>query len=639
MLISRRKIFLIACAALLAGTAEACAEEWLNFYPVSGEISLGADGHWTDLDTGTSNQSIRYQESLSLRLGGYSIDPRIFTFNVNLDPALTQETADSGAGNIRTDSTYLNYGARFSLLHGVAAFPFSLGADFSANTVETEGSLGNRSDITTESRGATLTWKFKPFPSSLSYREQSLEETFVSAFGQPPTERDQFQRALTYRGKSRGMELYLEGLEFDDRTALDNDYESQQARLNNDFRWGKKSSLSSRLEYFNREGFNTEERVSVDESLRLQHTQSVSTSYGYTYESLNRTTDTETHRGNFGLNHRLYTNLDTSLRLGGSTTQSDEYQQNSYNANLDFNYRKQIRPGLRFLANLGSGYNVTDQTGGQIDFTESPIVPATGIVVLAQRYILWPTIIVTAPGCSPCLEGPHYLVADAGGDFTQIEIPVGSPINIGDTITVDYAYQPPTVELYGIPYRAGIRLEYAGFAFYHNTTGENQTYVSGPDPTATSDSRTDRTGVSWTRTWGRSSASAGAERVYTQTADRATTEYLLNQSLNYALARNAMLNASLSETFLRDGTDVDAYNGALSLRWIPAPGLSVTPRLSAFHRTADPGGTNSFVKAGVDVSWNWRRLAVDMRYDHTQNDNNGETRIDDRVFVKLTRKF
>lgn len=639
MLISRPKLFLIACAALLGGIADARAAEWLNFYPVTGELSLGTKGRWTDYDSGTSTQSIEYQERLSLRLGGYSLDPRIFIFNINLEPALEQGKSDSEMGTTSSDSTYLNYGARFSLLHGLPASPLSLGANFQANTSETESDLGNRTDSTTESRGADLHWKFRPFRSTLSYRELSLDQTFTSGFGEPPTEREQFQKTLTYSGKSRGMDLLLQGTEFDDMTALDQDYESQQARLNNSFRWGKNSSLSSRLEYFNRESFNEEERVSADESLRLQHTENLSTTYGYSYQSLHRTTDTESHSGSFGLNHRLYKNLDTSLGLGGSTTRSDQFQQDSYNANLDFNYRKEIRPGLGFSANFGGGYNTTDQTGGQIDFTESPTVPATGIVVLAQRYILWPTIIVTAPGCSPCQEGPHYLVADAGGDFTQLEIPVGSPINIGDTITVDYAYQPPTVEYYGIPYRVGVRLAYGGFAFYHNTSGQDQTYVSGPDPTAVNDSRTDRTGIEWSRAWGRNRVSAGAERVYTETTDRATTEYLINQSLSYAIAPNAVLNASLSENFLRDGTNADSYSGNLSIRWIPAPGLSVTPRLSAFHRTYEPGGTDSFVQAGVDVRWNWRRLAADLRYDHTENDNNGATRIEDRLFVKLTRKF
>ena len=639
MLVFRWKSVLIACAALLGGITDARAAEWINFYPITGEVSLGFDGRWREAASGNSTRWTEYEERLLLRLGGYSVDPRIFTFNVELEPALTQQKSESATGTASTDSTFLNYKARFSLLHGVPASPVSLNADFSASTGETEGSLGNRSDFTIEKRGANLHWKFRPFQSTLSYREQSLDITFMPGFGLPPTERDEFQRTLTYRGKSRGMELLLEGNEFDDRTALDKDYESGRARLSNNFNWGKNSRLTSRLEYLDREGFSAEERVSVDETLRLQHTKNLYTTYGYGYDSLQRTTDTETHSGSFGLNHQLYTNLTTNFRLDGFTTQSDEFREDSYNANLDFNYTKQIRPGLLLSANLGGGYSVTDRTGGQLDFTESPSVPATGIVVLVQRYILWPTIVVTAPGCNPCLDGTDYLVEDAGGDFTQLRIPVGSQINIGDTITVDYAFQPPTVEYYGIPYRVGVRLEYGAFAFYHRTVGEDQTFISGPDPTAVGDRRTDTTGVEWNWTRGRNRASAGAERIYTETIGRATTEYLLRQTLNYAIAPNATLSATFRETFLRNDTAADAYDGDLSVRWIPSPGLSVTPRLSAFRRTVDPGGTDSFVKAGVDVRWKWRRLAVDMLYDHTQHDNDGATRIEDRVYIKLTRKF
>ena len=642
MLVFRWKSVLIACAALLGGITDARAAEWINFYPITGEVSLGFDGRWREAASGNSTRWTEYEERLLLRLGGYSVDPRIFTFNVELEPALTQQKSESATGTASTDSTdstFLNYKARFSLLHGVPASPVSLNADFSASTGETEGSLGNRSDFTAESRGADLHWKFEPFRQTLSYRERSLDITFMPGFGLPPTERSEFQRTLTYRGKSRGMELLLEGNEFDDRTALDKDYESGRARLSNNFNWGKNSRLTSRLEYLDREGFSAEERVSVDETLRLQHTKNLYTTYNYGYDSLQRTTDTETHSGGFGLNHQLYTNLTTNFRLDGFTTQSDQFREDSYNANLDFNYTKQIRPGLLLSANLGGGYSVTDRTGGQLDFTESPSVPATGIVVLVQRYILWPTIVVTAPGCNPCLDGTDYLVEDAGGDFTQLRIPVGSPINIGDTITVDYAFQPPTVEYYGIPYRVGVRLEYGAFAFYHRTVGEDQTFISGPDPTAVGDRRTDTTGVEWNWTRGRNRASAGAERVYTETIGRATTEYLLRQTLNYAIAPNATLSAAFRETFLRNDTAADAYDGDLSVRWFPAPGLSVTPRLSAFRRTVDPGGTDSFVKAGVDVRWKWRRLAVDMLYDHTQHDNDGATRIEDRVFIKLTRKF
>lgn len=639
MLISRRKAVLVVYAVLLGGIPHAQAVEWLNFYPVTGELSVGVDGRWRHNDSGPSTREIEYEERLRLQLGGYSLDPRFFTFKVKLEPRLTQERVDSASETIRTDSTSLNYSARFSALHGLPASPVSLSGALSAHTGETEGNLGNRADFTSENREASLHWKFRPFQSTLSYTDQSLEQTFIPGFGQPPRERDEFQRTLTYRGKSRGMELLLKDNEFDDRTPQDNDYESQQARLGNNFHWGKGSNLVSRLEYYDRQGFNAEEKVSVHESLRLQHTQNLYTNYDYGYESLNRTTDTETHRGSFQANHRLYKNLDTSLKFNGYTAQSEEFQEDTYNTSLDFNYTKQVRPGVRISANLGGGYSVTDRTGGQLDFTESATIPATGIVVLTQRFIIWSTIIVTAPGCAPCLDGTDYLVEDTGGDSTQLRIPAGSPINIDDTITVDYAYQPPTVEYYGIPFRVGVRLDYGGFSFYHRTTGEDRTFISGPDPTAVTDRRTDTTGVEWKWTRGRSGVSAGAERIYTETTDWKNTEYALRQSLNYAIAPNAMLRAAFGETFLRNGTDADVYDGNVSVHWFPSPVLSVAPRLSAFHRSMEPDETASFVKAGVDVTWKWRRLAIDMLYDHTEHGDNGAIRIEDRVFVKLTRKF
>ena len=403
---------------------------------------------------------------------------------------------------------------------------------------------------------------------------------------------------------------------------------------------GKNSSLTSRLEYFNREGFSAEEKATVAESVRLQHTRNLSTTYEYGYESLLRTTDTETHRAGFSLNHRLYQNLDTTLRLSGSTqTSSDGFQDDTYSANLDFNYNKQFRPDLRLSANIGGGYSSSDRTGGQLDFTESPTVPGSGLVVLTQRYIIWSTIVVTAPGCNPCLEPSDYIVEDAGGDFTRLRIPVGSRINIGDTITVDYAYQPPSAEYYGIPYRVGFRLKYGAFAVYHRTYGENQTFVSGPDPNAVGDRHTDTTGLEWNWVQARAQASVGGERVYTETIGRTSTEYLLNQSLNYTIAPNATLRAKLRQSFLNDTTDIDTYSGDLSLRWLPTPRLSVTPNLSAFRRNADPGGTDSFAEAGVDVLWKWNRLAFDMRYDHTLREDNGASTVEDRVFMTVTRKF
>jgi hypothetical protein len=643
MLVFRWKSALIACAVLLGGVADARATEWLNFYTYTGEVSFGVESHWIERESGTSTWANEFEERLLLSLGGYSVDPRLFTFFLDLEPTLTQKRVDLDTSAIRVDSmdgTVLNYAARFSLLHGAPASPVSLTAEFSADTDRTESSLGNNSNYTIVNSGGTLYWKFRPFPSTISYSEKTLEDVVFSRFGAPPKIRDEYQRTLNYRGKSRGMELLLDNTEFNDRTGTNNDYEFNQARLTNKFNWGKKSGLASRLEYLNREGFNAQESVWVNETLNLQHTMNLRTTYDYTHRSLNRTTDTELNSGTFQLNHQLYTNLDTRFKLYGAATRSDEFQEDRYQSSLDFNYTKQFRPDLRLTAHLGSGYNTYDRIGGQLDFTESPTVPLSGIVVLAQRYIIWSTIVVTAPGCNPCVDGTDYVVQDAGGDFTQLSIPaVGSSINFLDTLTVDYAYEPPTAELYGIPFRVGFRLDYGPFAFYLRTVGENRTYVSGPDPTAVTDQRTDTMGVEWNRVWNRYEASASAERIYTESGGLANTDYLLRQGLNYAIAPNAELRATLREEFIRGATDVNAYFGDFAIRWFPVPGVLVQPRLSTFHRTKDPGGIDNYLKAGVDLASKWRRLAIDFRYDHVVQDTSGSGYIEDSIYLKLTRKF
>lgn len=77
MLDSRWKAVLVVYVALLGGVPEARAEEWLNFYTFTGEMSLGFEGRWKETDSGQSTWQTEYEESLLLRLGGYSLNPRI----------------------------------------------------------------------------------------------------------------------------------------------------------------------------------------------------------------------------------------------------------------------------------------------------------------------------------------------------------------------------------------------------------------------------------------------------------------------------------------------------------------------------------------------------------------------------------
>ena len=159
MIVSWRKIFIISLMPILGGIPDARAAEWINFFPVTGELSLEVDSEWRRTDGEETTKELETTERLELNIGGYSLDPRFFNFNVRLEPELEQRTTDSGTGKFSSDSTFLNYDARFDFLSGVQASPFALSGNVAANSGEIEGSLGDRRDITNESRGANLRWK------------------------------------------------------------------------------------------------------------------------------------------------------------------------------------------------------------------------------------------------------------------------------------------------------------------------------------------------------------------------------------------------------------------------------------------------------------------------------------------------
>ena len=285
----RPAAFAMILTAFLAGVANAQAEDrWLVFYPTSGEVFLGFDGEWQQSGGSETFRRMEYEERLTLLLGGYSLDPRIFNFNLNLEPTFTQVNNDSAGGAEDTRSQNLNYGGRFSFLHGTPASPFSLNGHFLSSDDDLDGDLGTRRELLTTFSGIDLNWKLRAFPSTFSYLERSIDETFFAPFS-APVERAESWQTVRYRGKSTKMEVLLEGIDFDDRTLTDNDYQSQEARLNNYLRWGKGSSYTSLLGYFTREGFNPYNRANVDQNLRIQHLENLYTTYSTNSSAWNAT--------------------------------------------------------------------------------------------------------------------------------------------------------------------------------------------------------------------------------------------------------------------------------------------------------------------------------------------------------------
>jgi hypothetical protein len=482
---------------ILAGTSEAMAQEWLRLYPIEGEVRLEFEGEWEREDSGDS-QDLGFTERVRIGQGGHILDPGIANFQFQVEPVFTQGHLTVPGEDSTSNGLFLDYYGNLSLLQdGIS--PVALTATASRSSGEIDGSLGNETEFVTDLRDARLIWKTRVFPSTLSYTERLQDQETESAFGGATSERDDVIRTLRYRGKSSKMNLLLESNWFDDNINSNRDYTSQEGRLNNYYRWGKGSRFASNASFLNRDGFNANERYTVDENLRLQHLQNLSTSYNYSFNALTTTNTQTTHSGNLGLTHQLYQNLTTGVNLSGTHNDFDQGQQDDYDVQLDLNYTKRIFWGGKLGASIGGGYGATDRdsepgTNDVID--ESHLVDFSGIVLLDERFIVTSTIIVTdVTGTIIYTEGFGYTVSDAGGDLTELLIIPGAGIANGDTILVSYEFETVTSAKYDrLSYRVGAELDFGWISMFNRTFGEKQDLKSG-DPDAVRDTFDSTTGI------------------------------------------------------------------------------------------------------------------------------------------------
>ena len=633
---------------VLVTTASAArAQEWLNLNPFEGEVFFEFDGRWTDSD-GTA-RDLEFQEGVRLRQRGNILDPGIATFDLELQPTFSQgQSRQPGPGDNDRDGFFLDYAGNVSLLHGTPS-PVALRAGVAQNTGDIDGDLGARTEFSTLRWNVDLDLRTPAFPSTFSYNERYLDQDFRSAFSTTSSKRDDVLRTATYKGRSSKMELFVEGNWFDDRERSERSYDTQQSRLTNFFRWGKGSNWTSQIDYFDRNKFNAYERLSMNQSGRLQHTRNLYSTYAYRFQELDQDlADTTLHTGDFGLTHQLFKNLTTTLSLSGSHQDADEVgTEDRYASGLDLTYTKNVFWDGNITANAGGGYNVTDRDteDGILQVNnESQVVPPTGVVTLDNQFIDINTIVVTdSTDTQVFAEGVDYDVQSASNNLTQLIILPGGQINVGDTILVDYQFEvQPSVKFYGIPFRAGLRFDFGWISLFVRVDGEEQNVISGEDQSVVSDRRTSRAGLELRWSDSATRADFRGQRVFIKSGGFNSDEFSFNETLTHRISRQASLSLNANQSFFdsNDDVQVDVYTADLYLNWLPLPNLTLRPHVGGFYRNDKDGTDEQFINSGLDLSWFWRKLKVDLRYNHDfRSGSSVSDTHQDRVLFTLTRRF
>ena len=645
--------FLLIALLLFCSLSRAELGDNLVLYPTEIDAVIGFDG--TKSRNGVSSRETEWEAGLRIGQMGYLLDPKIAWFLIDIEPVVRRNKFTSDASSQETDGDLLNYLVQTNFLRGT---PGPIGVDFSLQKSDNlnTGSLGNRYDTVIESNKATIHWKNRAFPTSLTYEERTLDEEFRSSLDSSVTERDELLESLVLKGRSSKLNVHLEHATLDDRIeSRNNDYELDKAYLSHNLQWGRNSYLQSNINHYERSGFNANKRFTLDETARIQHLDNLYSRSSYHYQSTTQTTENIEHGIDFELHHRLYNNLNSTLFVHLNDRDSDNVEEDKWRVGFGTQYNKNKLYGANTRAGLRASYQETDRVSmvGLVDvIDESHTVPLNGAVILDRRFIVTATIVVTdSTGSTTYDEGLDYTVLGVSGDFTQLQIIPGGRIDSGDTILVSYkAEQLPTQNFSTNYFSYNLSFDYEWMRVSHSDSKSNDNLISGASESFLKDTRNTLTEISFSFKPANIDTDLSAERRFSMNGDFELTQFTYSQLFSWSTlsnkrSRGILWNLNSIQSFTeQEGLDTDLYRINLSANWRPARNLTVRPTISYWKRIDEGESITSgrrddrFFTAGIWARWRYRKIDLDFNYHHderkvTRKDGLNETDLTEDVLM------
>ena len=289
------------------------------------EGSLEGVSSFTRDDTNTNGQHSRFQdilteERLNIRNNGaYILDPRIVTLSLGGSVGIFQDHF-SFDGDSRTNlGTLWGYDVFASVLPDQ---PLSLNVFASRDQSVISRELAGRTEGTTETRGATLFARSLYIPSTLTVRQELLDEE--TRIANVVARRSEQRNIFRYEGRRGWVDselgLVYEFIDDTDRVIPSFSFRSHDAQGNYTLDFGDELNRhwDSTLRYYTRTGLFETTVWTADESLRVDHTDQLRTDYRYSFIRTDAANGANTtHTAIARLQHRLYESLTTTASLDG----------------------------------------------------------------------------------------------------------------------------------------------------------------------------------------------------------------------------------------------------------------------------------------------------------------------------------
>lgn len=617
------------------------------------EADVDFDYEWDRQDASvpqgprTHFERMTYAERLRIGNQGFIVDPRLFSFGLNGTFGLFQETSSFDGQDQNSNGSLIGYSVN-GILFPEKSYTLNAFANRSEDVLTRE--FAGTSKVRLENEGASLSIREIPVESVFAAQQESVREDLD--FGPSSTRREESRTTASYHGTRLGevSDLYLnyEFNDVSDKTPAPLTFTTQDASILYHRYFGPylEKDFSSRLRAFDREGRFSALFGGADESLRIDHTDNLTTLHNYTF-AYNKieSARTLTNTGSTGVQYKLYS-LTTGLNGVANYSDFEGGHALGYGGLASLSYTKRIPFEGRIGLGVHGSYRIDNEklpSGELFVSQEKHDVKDFELIPLANLRVVSGSIVVTTANGTPLEENFDYAVVSIG-DLTELQRLPGGRLHDGDVIAVDYSFTTaPDLDFSTLAHGVNASIDYNWVSLYYLRQETDQHLLSGQGNVFLDDVKEQTAGAQlrWSRPLGQASA-LGEYRTYDsrRLAFDATRGL---QAVSLFPLRTLTSTASVTESFMDfsnpAGRETLSILGRVDTTWRPRPYLFLEGFASYLRLDDNVAPSERVVDTGVRLQLDFGRVHLVTTTGFSRREVSGTNADEVRVTLSVLRKL
>lgn len=425
----------IACALIIGPGAEVNAQGLIGLGS-GARIGFSFTGIRASSEDRPALSDNAYLEWLRLPIEGMLIDPRIFRYRFAVDLRLSQQAARTLPEGLRGRS--LGWSGNAQLF---SSQPVSIAVSARRASGSTGRGDVSMSEFSSNSVTGSLRYRNPYLPVTLIHSQRSSENTW-QAGPDLSIDRRSWSRTTQLRASNRKLSILLardlsQAAEATDRIS------GSQVLVNHSVGWGKGSRLTTTVERLTQEGLLNTKRSRWMENLRIQHTEDV-----YSTVSFRRASSlvSDQKGRTWSLNGQINGQITDAARVGFGARRSVSsfgiFTESATALGPTLSTRVTLPAELRLTASgsLRRERRVRVGEGGVVPvIDESHVVDETRVFFLDQPDVDLASIHIRSTNQARFDLETDFRFSQLG-DLTQVIVPAGSRIRVGDELLISYMY-------------------------------------------------------------------------------------------------------------------------------------------------------------------------------------------------------